>query len=364
MRCGQSGCTASCDSEGPGETMPNLTDRIRSYRKFADAFRAFSAWMKNGTYRLDWSLTTASLCQNDAEDAEVKSFLATKREETGKTRLKSFILNLFRLTNRNCAGTYQCTKILLTESGVVKGFDFGKGVVCSLFPTEKDAELFIRRKEQAAAVFPSAKTIDFQKNKLFLTEELLSDDGTDIETKFNAILLFYVQKSADEKRTEYRCPIFRSDERIGRVFEKTLAGAEQTYGQLRSCIRHGDLWDGNVFLRGGTLRFIDFDKMKEHMCLYDILLYIFTEAFINRNLILLKKYLAGEYHREMCGILKTDESEIFDYEAIFVIFLNEMFLDRFQNADRGFLMQVLNAAESWGIRLNVAAAEEKEGVGI
>ena len=95
-----------------------------------------------------------------------------------------------------------------------------------------------------------------------------------------------------------------------------------------------------------------------------------TEAFVNRDLTLLKQYLAGEYHKAMCGILKADESEVLDYETIFVIFLNEMFLDRFRNADRGFLTQVLDAVQSWGIRLvrqsgsgNGVAAGGKEGAG-
>lgn len=347
--------------------MSKLSEKLRKYRRLAEAFRAFSGCMKNGTYLPDWSLTTASLRRKDADDAEVRSFLAANR---GNGPLKAFFLNMFRLTNRNCAGEYQCTKMLLTEGGAVKGFDFAKGVVRSLFPTEEDAERFIRRKEHAAALFPTAKTIDFQKDKRSVTEELLRDDGTDVETKFRAVLLFCAQMSDDGKRTEYRCPIFRSDGQIGEVFEKTLAGTERTYGQLHSRIQHGDLWDGNVFLHGGTLRFIDFDKMKEHMCFYDMLLYIFTEAFVNRDLTLLKQYLAGEYHKAMCGILKADESEVLDYETIFVIFLNEMFLDRFRNADRGFLTQVLDAVQSWGIRLvrqsgsgNGVAAGGKEGAG-
>ncbi|MBP5224319.1 MAG: phosphotransferase, partial [Lachnospiraceae bacterium] len=260
-----------------------------------------------------------------------------------------------------------CTKMLLTEGGVVKGFDFGQKTVCSMFPSQEETERYLLRKEQAGAIYPTAKTLDVQKEKCFVTEELLTDDSTDVKTKFDEILRFCERKSANETYTQYSCPVFRSDEQVGRIFEKTLNNAGGTYGQLRTCIQHGDLWDGNVFLRNGTPAFIDFDKMKEHMCFYDMLLYIFTEAFINGDLTLMKEYLSGAYHGTMCAILKTDDSDVFDYETVFVIFLNEMFLDRFQSADHAFLMRVLDAVESWGIRLvrrdgNGGTAGEKEGV--
>lgn len=333
------------------EIMSKVANKIRKYRKFAETFQSFSCYMKNGVYQSDWSLTTAFICGTETGDPDVKCFLVIKQNNSWKSKIETVLLKLFRLTNRNCKGEYQCTKMILTEGGIIKGFDFRKKVVCSLFPSEEEMNRFISRKKYASKIFPTAQTLDTQYENRLLIEELLTDDGTSTDQKFEKILRFCENKVATKKRTEYKRSVFRNDEQVRQVFEMTLENADLTCRRLWSCIQHGDLWDGNVFLNNGVLKFIDFDKMKEHMCIYDILLYIFTEAFANQDPTLLKKYLSGDFRKTISVILEAHDSETIDYETLFVLFLNEMFVDRFQNLDHGFLMQVLDDVESWGIRL-------------
>ena len=69
--------------------MSKLSEKLRKYRRLAEAFRAFSGCMKNGTYLPDWSLTTASLRRKDADDAVSYSALTQSADAAPPMRRHS-----------------------------------------------------------------------------------------------------------------------------------------------------------------------------------------------------------------------------------------------------------------------------------
>lgn len=103
------------------------------------------------------------------------------------------------------------------------------------------------------------------------------------------------------------------------LFEKILSLYKKYYTQAIPkkinnelyYFQHGDLWSSNVLVNSQKIFFVDFEESNFFPYGYDLFFFMFQEAYIKNNHILLNKFFNGEYNQYFNyeGILDVSSEE-------------------------------------------------------
>jgi len=325
--------------------------RWKNYNKAKNAFSDFSSYLSNGEYLFNWDFSSAEVVHLDkANQAATKEYAKDNKEIS---RLKQIILDILKQKNLDNGGAYHCEKVMMTSSNTIKGFDFYKDLVITQFLSDQEMKQYLQQKDKASIYFHCCNTVDTLKEDDVIIEQRLIDRSNSAVEKFEKVLDYYIANQSIKTRETICIPVYTGEEKCHAAFQKWYDELKIHDMRFPRAMQHGDLWDGNVFIDKNEITLIDFDKMDYHSCFYDILLFIFSEAFTKDDTTLLKLFFAGKYDSGLKALLHIDSGDNIKKEVLYVSFLNEMFSSRFQNTDTDFLHSLLNTINKWNQTLGI-----------
>ena len=325
--------------------------RWKDFRKAQKGVSDFSSYLSNGEFLFNWDFSSAEIVHFDKTiHVSAKEYAKDNKKIS---RLKQTILEILKQKNTDNDGVYHCEKVMITSSNTIKGFDYYKDLVITKFLSCQEMEQYLQQKDNAAIYFHCCNTVDILKKDNVIIEQRLIDKSNSAVEKFEKLLDYYIANQAIKTSETIDIPVYSAEKECHDVFQKWYDDFNIHPMRFPKNMQHGDLWDGNVFIDKNDVTLIDFDKIDYHSCFYDLLLFIFSEAFTNDDLTLFKLFFDGKYDSYFKQLLHIDQNENIQKQVLYICFLNEMFTSRFQNTDIDFLHSLLNTINKWNRTLGI-----------
>ena len=280
-------------------------------RIFKQCMFDYGSFFVDGTYKVNKIYTHLISLNNN---------YSAKTFEKDVFRKKTVFIN-------NSNGSF--SEMLICNHGQsIKLFDYDNFIVLTFF---KNHHSFLAQNSSFNSFFP-APAVLYEDNSC-LKEELLIDNN---DHKFDRILEFYLSfysKVSFTKKSIMPAIIYREHDCYIDLPSK----------EMPFCIQHGDCWNANVFNTPSGLKFIDFDSIGERFFMYDIMLYVFNEAFILRNDTILFELINGKFDSTITSIIEAIDPSILGISTkqLFLLAIQQMISERFEKKNNKNMPMVI-----------------------
>lgn len=266
------------------------------------ALRRYSSCLDSGGYRMNPAKTI--ICRKDTRDsaAQESVFLYKTRVLQGRLGpVDKLTSKLYRGHVGKGTKEFHGQLLMLTSSGKgVKIFDYIERKIANVYLDKREAEADLKNRAYWAAYFPVVPFESALKGTM-LVEDMVDKQSYDVEEAFLSLFPNYIHylKTQENNFTRGCC-----DNAQTARFLDYLGRPEDYDALLRllhmpSLITHGDLWPSNILYDGAEFFHIDFEHMAVRVFFFDVLMYIFSDYYQNKNSTLLDKYLQGDYDTQM-----------------------------------------------------------------
>lgn len=235
------------------------------FGEFHRIYRIVKPYLKAGTYQMDFTFSTI--------------YSKKKKENTTFDQITfqkghiffGFLSYFFRFQIKG-ETAYKGEKIFISSSRrEYKIFDFTNQKVFTYFIDDKKKREILHRRELLLPFFNVPSLIEIQQN--LIIEKYIEKIPCYIESLFIKIIELYKVYF-----TKVNCCYQRK--------------------QTPYFVLHGDLWSSNIIYHNEQIYMVDFEKVSIYPYYYDLLFFIFTEAYIQGNFCLLDNYFKGEYDEQ------------------------------------------------------------------
>lgn len=284
------------------EQLLHIKRAVKGMFRAGRALRRCSSCMASGSYRMNPTKTV--VCRKDIKDAAAQESVFLYRTKALQGKLGS----VDRLTSRLYRGhvgkgakKFNGQLLMLTTSGKeAKIFDYEERKIANIYQDEHEAETDLKNRAYWADYFPIVPFEPALRGAM-LVETMVDKQPYDVEDAFLSLFPNYIHYLETQKNSfiEGYC-----DNAQAIRFLNYLNRLEDYDELLRllhmpSLITHGDLWPSNILYDGTAFYHIDFEHMAVRVFFFDVLMYIFSDYYQNKNSTLLDKYLQGEYDAQM-----------------------------------------------------------------
>ena len=242
---------------------------FKKYASIKNAFKDCRRYLLPGEYAVDKNISSIILKKEIGND-KIAQFADLGYSKISKTTIRKTIYKYLAkktFINRNNDSVFNGTYLIISSnSEQYKIIDKKDKTVLTKYLSDSKYKKICNDYEYCKSVYalPDWKIKD--DNELYTVEEFIDDDKTvGSEIRLRLIMDLYKQKASDfeKKNDKIKC--------------------------------HGDLWADNTLFKNGKLYVIDIESVGYYSFFYDIFHYIFSEAYLNKNYALIKKYFYGGY---------------------------------------------------------------------
>lgn len=226
--------------------------------------------------------------------------------------------------------SYSGELVVITSSRQqYKIFDFDNNNVIVKYLSTKKYDIIKKNYHYISKLFNTPKIIKYNDEELVTIEQYIFNENISDKKEqiFNEVLNIYIRTGnkvelMNDKFQKQSKNISKTSffQKINKYISKNTVLQNIKYIKC-----HGDLWSSNILLKDNTLYFIDYEKVDYYSVFYDIYFYMFSEAYILNNYLLLNNYLDGQYDKLLKKYfsifnMKFDSNKKKDY---FIFFIQE-----------------------------------------
>lgn len=275
-----------------GKIIKKINKHNRDNKVFKKWYAVVSSYLKNGKYFFNKS----------------KKLLILDNLKKTQHGISGYLLDhdyCFRpISIKHSSGNFSLLLICNNDKSV-KLFDFDNLIVRTFYDSDNSLNEYLSNRQKNPS-FPTSNIIGINKDDLFIDEEMLINKKT--ENKFLKLLDFYsvyYLKNNTFRDSMLEQLINNQNVRSSFLehFNVLFKRNGFDFSKFPWQIQHGDVWSSNVFFDENGIRFIDFDRVGSYPLFYDVILYAYTEGFLNRNLKLCNYIIKGEYDDYFSKIL-------------------------------------------------------------
>lgn len=323
---------------------------IRKTSQSNQAMHHYSSCLERGSYRVDPTKTIIYREDFQAAAAQESALLYKAKERQSELGpIDRLIGGIYR--GHVGKGTKKFSGQLLMSTSSekeVKLFDYAERKIATAYQERREAETALKNRTYWASYFP---VVPFEPELRgdMLVETMVEKQPYDSENALRVLFPDYVRYIAAQERCGgfTRCEYDAAQ--VTRFLD--LLGRPQDYDallrllKLPACLTHGDLWTSNILYDGETFFHIDFEHMASRIFFFDVLMYIFSDCYLNQNRTLLNQYFEGEYDSQMGELFRAADCEYQSSERLLylegVIFL--LFTERWDCGGSSKVMEDMRA---------------------
>lgn len=281
--------------------LPHIRSAARAWLRAIRAPRRYSSCLTPGRYRVNPARTV--IYREDLQDAEAResAFLyQTKDAGSSASLLARLTSKLYRVQVKTCGTDFHGQLLLLTTTGrAAKIFDCEARKIATVYEDPREAEAVLENRSYWSAYFPVVPFEPALRGGRMLVESMIEKQPYDAERGFLALFPPYLRYlNAQREREAFTRKSFdpqqltRFLDLLGRPEDREALAPLLELPALRT---HGDLWTSNLLYDGETFYHIDFEAAAIRTFFFDPLMYLFSDAYLNKHPALLNNYCQGKY---------------------------------------------------------------------
>lgn len=301
----------------------NIFNTFYRIKKFWAILSEYGVYLTPGIYklgRLDNVIYNVRFVKNaNKESSYLFSGMINKKSIIGI--LRNFF-SIGYVTNKRPSFQGQVLVVSSSEKDV-KIFDYVDNKVLTSFEDVSRYELILNNKKLWATRFEVIPTLNtFDKPKFSLVEKYINKVDYDTCKYFDFLLKAYVDimPFAGTDATVYSINnelyqkfVLRYNINADTYAVKTLLN------DACLCLTHGDLWSSNVLYDGKSFYHIDFEVVKNRVFFYDIMMFIFSEALLKKDIKLLENYLRGVYDPQLEQLFNKNRKHFQEFSKMTIL---------------------------------------------
>ncbi len=241
--------------------------------------------------------------------------------------------------------------LLSTQNDYVKIFDYNNNIIVNCYNDNFTLRRDISNKIKWSEYF---KVVPFEidNNDCVLIEQLILKKDIELEKMFFKIIKKYAENDrlVKTKITGNTSDLIKQLMALSKWLKLDMLQETERYLSNNNCfsLTHGDLWSSNLLYDGSEVYFIDFEYVGYRFFFYDIFCFMFSEALLRNNGILLRQYFNNVFDEFFITFFSLYEQK-FDTnykKAYFNVFLTIYFMERWgASAESNFfekIQQIIN----------------------
>lgn len=239
---------------------------------------------------------------------------AQKATKDKAERVSSLLISIFhkekiKTENQNYLG--QCL-IFSTLKNDLHIINYRENAIYTRFKNAERMALILKnRKKWENLGFRTVPVLSTDENRLLLKEKFINKIHYDHEKGFDFVLGDVLRRFGEHRGESFACSVSETDLEKLKSFASRFSSDEAKDGFLRDvdeflgsgaykkCLCHGDVYYNNLMYDGERFYYSDFEMMQERFFAFDVLFYIFFEAYRFQDDTLLNNYFGGKYDVEL-----------------------------------------------------------------
>lgn len=107
------------------------------------------------------------------------------------------------------------------------------------------------------------------------------------------------------------------------------------------CVTHGDLWKSNILYNGKAFYYLDFEQVAPRFYVFDLLMYMLSDALLLNNKHLLKQFFEGEYDQYFLEVSKVMNCtfDVTKKEIYYALVVFELYKTRWRESGNSHLVR-------------------------
>lgn len=255
-----------------------------------------------GAYRLSLS---EDIVYNTSVSSSLQGLTFSSKIEIGVVRsLINRFINVFvlKIIRQETKCIFHGSEVVLTSSKKeYKVFDYNNKEVVSLFSDLERQQRIEENKLFFSKYFNVPRTIEYKPDIYYQKEKLIMHAPYYVDDAFTDIIQKYLNYCKSINVFQKECGYWKERNTIfsERFGDSVLL---QELEKLPIIFTHGDLWSSNVIYDGNTFYITDFENGLYRFFGYDLMTFICSEWFINKDASLINSYLSGKWDSNLIKI--------------------------------------------------------------
>lgn len=337
----------------------NLKHTVKDTVRIYSAARRYSSYLSPGKYKVNNTKTIIyhvgleDEVLNEGSLAYANELLKKKMNFTDRMVSKFLCIRI-----NSGKKSFNGQLLMFTSSGKeVKLFDYERGKIVTVYDKKEKAERVQKNRTYWANYFPVVAS-EPEINGTLLTEKLINKQPYDSEAAFLVVFRSYIDYLKAQKSNNLFSKGRFDSESMNRFLYILEIGSEDCeslrtlLNEAPFCVTHGDLWTSNIVYDGETYFHIDFENMGVRVFFFDILMYAFSDYYLNKNELLLSNFFNGDYDALMEELFSAagctyQKSDRLMYLKAVLFFL---FSERWDNHMSEKVMDDMRSLLEWGVK--------------
>lgn len=313
-------------------------------------------YFERGIYRYNESASALYKSIGESTASKSQRTVLFAHQSSSKNIFRRLFSIAYRFIHCGNSSSFEGQLMVISSSEKeYKFFDFVKGRLLTVYSDRTRFYSIIENRGLWSRIL-SVPDYEIDETEYTINECLLSPNYLHVEDYFKAICrdeCLLVSESycpQDNLLTEKHICAF-----LKRIRRESYAPAVISFvhsSSYKLSLTHGDLWRSNLIWSNRQLYYLDYEQIGERFFLYDIMMFIFSEAFFLNNTKMLSDYLNGRFDSSIKSVFDEAHSDfnVINREVYLLTFLTILYYERWAKLEDqsmvprvAFLLDEINA---------------------
>lgn len=303
-------------------------------------------YLKKGCYKYN---STATILYPANADNRITKKLPNVFGEVNNSsnRFRKLFTDIFRFFKLLKSNKFNGNFMVISSSEEeFKFFDIEKGQLLTYYKSKDKFKRVCQLRREWAQYF---RTIPFSANDFECThvEPIIDSIDFDSIKAFNQIRNDYADYYKSINSANLQLYSVEQDilEDFSRLWPNENISNEIikliTQTPIPICVNHGDLWKSNILYNGNVFYYLDFEQVALRFYVFDLLMYMLSDALLLHNNYLLKQFLEGLYDQYFLYVAEVMNStfDVTKKEIYYALVVFELYKTRWRESGNSHLVR-------------------------